>query len=128
RVLALAGCPGEGRARFASGGWLPYLEGDYERQWDEAGVPYWTELAEFARREHPELLLCIELHPGTLVYNLETFSDLAALAENLGANVDPSHFFWMQMDPLAVVARLARVSYAHLKDVVFDRRNLAVNG
>jgi len=128
RVLALAGCPGDVRPRFAAGGWLPYLEGEHERQWEEVGAPYWTELAEFARGEHPELLICIELHPGTLVYNLETCSELAAAGENLAANVDPSHFFWMQMDPLAVVARLPRVGYAHLKDVVFDQRNLALNG
>jgi sugar phosphate isomerase/epimerase len=128
RVLALAGCPGDVRPRFAAGGWLPYLEGDHERQWEEAGAPFWTELAEFARVEHPELLVCIELHPGTLVYNLETFSELASAGDNLAANVDPSHFFWMQMDPLAVVAQLPRVGYAHLKDVVFDHRILAVNG
>jgi sugar phosphate isomerase/epimerase len=128
RVLALAGCPGDGRPRFAAGGWLPYLEGDHERQWEEVGAPYWSDLAAFARSEHPKLQLCIELHPGTLVYNLETFSALAALGDNLAANVDPSHFFWMQMDPVAVVARLPRVGYAHLKDVVFDNRNLALNG
>jgi sugar phosphate isomerase/epimerase len=128
RVLALAGCPGDARPRFAAGGWLPYLEGDHARQWEEAGAPYWADLSAFAQREHPELLLCIELHPGTLVYNLETFSALAALGNNLAANVDPSHFFWMQMDPLAVVAELPRVGYAHLKDVVFDERKLALNG
>ena len=128
RVLALAGCPGDIRPRFAAGGWLPYLEGEHDRQWSEVGAPYWTELAEFARSEHPQLVICVELHPGTLVYNLETFSELAVLGDNLAANVDPSHFFWMQMDPLAVVARLPRVAYAHLKDVVFDRHNLALNG
>jgi sugar phosphate isomerase/epimerase len=128
RVLALAGCPGDVRPRFAAGGWLPYLEGEHERQWEELGLPYWTELSEFARREHPEVLVCVELHPGTLVYNLETFSELARAGDNLAANVDPSHFFWMHMDPLAVVARLPRVGYAHLKDVVFDRQSLALNG
>ena len=128
RVLALAGCPGDVRPRFAAGGWLPYLEGEHERQWQEVGAPYWTELAEFAHGEHPELLICIELHPGTLVFNLETFSELAAVGDNLAATVDPSHFFWTQMDPLAVVARLQRVGYAHLKDVVFNDRNLALNG
>jgi sugar phosphate isomerase/epimerase len=128
RVLTLAGCPGEGRPRFAAGGWLPYLEGDHERQWAEIGAPYWSELAEFARREQPALVICVELHPGTLVYNLETFSELAGLGDNLAANVDPSHLFWMQMDPLAVVARLPRIAHAHLKDVVFDQAELAVNG
>ncbi len=128
RVLALAGCPGDVRPCFAAGGWLPYLEGEHERQWQEIGAPYWAELAEFARREHPESMICIELHPGTLVYNLETFSQLAAVGDNLAANVDPSHCFWTQMDPLAVVAELPRVGYAHLKDVVFDDRSLALNG
>ena len=128
RVLALAGCPGDVRPRFAAGGWLPYLEGEHERQWQEVGAPYWTKVADFAHRQHPEVLICIELHPGTLVYNLETFSQLAAVGDKLAANVDPSHCFWMQMDPLAVVAELPRVGYAHLKDVVFDDRNLALNG
>src|SRR5256885_1764838 len=44
------------------------------------------------RREHPDLLVCIELHPGTLVYNVETFERVAALGDNLAANLDPSHF------------------------------------
>jgi sugar phosphate isomerase/epimerase len=129
RVLALAGCPGDGgRPRFAAGGWLPYLEGEHERQWREAGEPYWRDLAEFARREHPGVTICIELHPGTLVYNAATFEELVACGDNLAANIDPSHFFWMGMDPLAVTARLGRVGYAHLKDVVFDQESLAVNG
>lgn len=128
RVLALAGCPGDVRPRFAAGGWLPYLEGEHERQWQDVGAPFWSALSEFARSEHPDLLVCVELHPGTLVYNLETFSELAAVGDNLAANVDPSHFFWMQMDALAVVERLPRVGYAHLKDVVFDRERLALNG
>ena len=127
-VLALAGCPGDGRPSFAAGGWLPYLEGEHERQWRESGEPYWRDLSEFARREHPGCTICVELHPGTLVYNAATFEELAACGENLAANVDPSHFFWMRMDPLAVVAELSRVGYAHLKDVVFDHRTLALNG
>jgi sugar phosphate isomerase/epimerase len=128
RVLALAGCPGEVRPRFAAGGWLPYLEGEHERQWTQAGEPFWREIADLARREHPRLLVCVELHPGTLVYNVETFAALAACGESLAANVDPSHLFWMQMDARAVVAKLPRVGHAHLKDVVFDAHNLALNG
>jgi sugar phosphate isomerase/epimerase len=128
RVLALAGCPGEGRPSFAAGGWLPYLEGEHERQWNESGVSYWQELSEFAAREHPQLLVCVELHPGTLVYNLATFEALAAIGHNLAANIDPSHFFWMGMDALAVVEHISRVGYAHLKDVVFNEASLAVQG
>ena len=133
RVLALAGCPaalvGDRTPHFAGGGWLPYLEGLYERQWEERGAPYWAELSELARREHRDLLLCVELHPGTLVYNHETFARFAALGDNLAANVDPSHFFWQRIDPLMLVQRLpGRIGHAHAKDVVFDEERLALNG
>src|SRR5437773_8192719 len=76
-IVAMAGCPagapGDRTPHFDAGGWLPYLAGVYERQWDEAVVPYWRDLSAFAQREHPTLRICIELHPGTCVYNTETF-------------------------------------------------------
>lgn len=133
RVVALAGCPpgraGDRSPHFAGGGWLPYLEGIYEGQWTEAVEPYWSRLAEFAVEEHPEALVCLELHPGTVVYNVETFNRIAALGDAICANVDPSHFFWMGMDPIAVVEAIGdRAGHCHGKDVVFDARNLALNG
>jgi sugar phosphate isomerase/epimerase len=133
RVVALAGAPaatpGDHTPHFAGGGWLPYLEGIYESQWERVAVPYWSQLSELARAEHPELLICVELHPGTLVYNLETFSRLTALGPNLVANVDPSHFFWQQMDTEAVIGALAgRIGHAHAKDVRFNQRVLATSG
>jgi sugar phosphate isomerase/epimerase len=133
RVVAMAGCPagapGDRTPHFAAGGWLPYLEGIQERQWCSAVVPYWSALSEFARAEHPDLLICIELHPGTSVYNVDTFMQLAALGNNLAANLDPSHFFWQQMDTFAVLARLrGRIGHVHAKDVVFNPEALAVSG
>ena len=133
RLVAMAGCPGAAPGdpvpHFAGGGWLPYLEGVYEWQWHERIAPYWTELSEFARREHPELVICLELHPGTVAHNVDTFGRLATLGENLAANIDPSHFFWQQMDTEAVIAHLGdRVAHAHGKDVVFQAEHLALNG
>lgn len=133
RVVALAGCPaanpGDGTPHFAAGGWLPYLEGIYEQQWERSVAPYWNLISEFARAEHPELRICIELHPGTSVYNVETFGRLAQLGENLAANIDPSHFFWQQMDTEAVIAELRpRVAHVHAKDVSFNARVLATAG
>jgi sugar phosphate isomerase/epimerase len=132
RVIAMAGCPagatGDRTPHFDAGGWLPYLAGIGERQWRDVVGPYWHELAELARREHPELLICIELHPGTCVHNTETFERLAAISDNLAANLDPSHLFWQHMDPLAVVAKLSRIGHAHAKDVVFNNDELALNG
>ena len=132
RVVTMAGCPagapGDRTPHFAAGGWLPYLAGIHERQWEDAVLPYWTELADFARREHAGLLVCIELHPGTCVYNSETFERFAAIAPNLAANLDPSHLFWQQMDPLFVATKLSRIGHAHAKDVVFNDAEVAVNG
>ena len=132
RVIAMAGCPagaaGDRTPHFDAGGWLPYLAGIGERQWENVAAPYWHETAEFARREHPELVICIELHPGTCVHNTETFERLAAISDNLAANLDPSHLFWQRMDPLAVVTTLSRIGHAHAKDVVFNEGELAVNG
>jgi sugar phosphate isomerase/epimerase len=133
RVVALAGCPagapGDSVPDFAAGGWLPYLEDVAQRQWETAVAPYWKDVAAFARREHPSLLICLELHPGTAVYNVETFERLAALGSNLAANLDPSHFFWQQMDGLAIAEHLgARVGHVHAKDLEFVAENVALNG
>jgi sugar phosphate isomerase/epimerase len=133
RVVALAGCPegapGDSTPHFAGGGWLPYLEGTFEGQWQRRVLPYWSAIADFARSEKPDLLVCLELHPGTVVYNVESFDELAALGPSIAANVDPSHFFWMGMDPIAVAGHLgAHAGHSHGKDVVFSTQNLALNG
>ena len=134
RIVAMSGCPGAGAAEkvaphFSGGGWLPDLEGIAESQWRDSVAPYWGQMAEFARREHPRLVICFELHPGTYVYNVHTFSMLAALGSNFGVNLDPSHFFWQSMDPLAIVAALGdRIGHVHGKDTTLHAQPLALNG
>jgi sugar phosphate isomerase/epimerase len=133
RVVALAGCPagapGDQTPHFSGGGWLPYLEDVYRWQWESSVEPYWSAIAEFAHQEHEDLLICLEMHPGTVVYNVETFDRVAALGSAIAANIDPSHFFWMGMDPRAVAAALGdHAGHCHGKDVVFMPDNLAVNG
>jgi sugar phosphate isomerase/epimerase len=133
RVVALAGCPGGTRGdqvpHFGAGGWLPYLEGVYQRQWEEQIAPYWSDLAAFAAAESPQLRVCLELHPGTCAFNVETFGRVAALGPSLAANLDPSHFFWMGMDGHKVAAALGdRVAHVHGKDTVFHAEQMALNG
>jgi sugar phosphate isomerase/epimerase len=133
RVVALAGCPsgapGDQVPHFGAGGWLPYLEGVYQRQWEEQIAPYWSALADFAAAQSPELRVCLELHPGTCAFNVETFGRVAALGPSLAANLDPSHFFWMGMDGHKVAAALGdRVGHVHGKDTVFHDEQLALNG
>jgi sugar phosphate isomerase/epimerase len=134
RVVAMAGCPGpgpqaSGTPHFAAGAWLPDLENVTEWQWEERILPYWSDLAAFARREHPALRICLELHPGTCVNNAETFDRLTQAGGNLAANIDPSHFFWQRMDTFAILDHLGeRVGHAHAKDLTFNERRLALNG
>jgi sugar phosphate isomerase/epimerase len=133
RVVALAGCPAgrpdDASPHFAAGGWLPYLEGVYERQWENAIGPYWAGIAEFARAQDPRLRVCLELHPGTAVFNVETFGRVAGLGPAIAANLDPSHFFWMAMDAQRVASALGdRVGHLHGKDTVFNADSLALNG
>lgn len=133
RVVAMAGCPsaqlGDRSPHFAAGGWLPFLEGIYDRQWDEQIADYWADLGAFAQAENPELLVCLELHPGTSVFNVETFERIIGLSPSIAANFDPSHFFWMGMDGHKVAKRIApRVGHAHAKDTIFHAENLALNG
>ena len=64
-----------------------------------------------------------------MVYNVETFQQFAALGENLYANVDPSHFFWQQMDAEAILDAIGeRVGHVHAKDVAFNERVVAQQG
>jgi sugar phosphate isomerase/epimerase len=133
RVVALAGCPaavaGDRRPNFAAGGWLPYLEGIWEQQWEDVIAEQWSKIAIAAAAENPEVRICLELHPGTVVYNVDTFLRVAALGPSIAANLDPSHLFWMQMDPLAVIAHLGpAIAYSHAKDTLFNARALALNG
>jgi sugar phosphate isomerase/epimerase len=133
RVVAMAGCPGgsagDRTPHFGAGGWLPFLEGVHDRQWEEVVAPYWSGLAEFARSENPELLVCIELHPGTAVYNTTTFEQFIELGPSLAANLDPSHFFWMGMDGVRVTERIReRIGHVHGKDTSFSTDGMAFNG
>jgi sugar phosphate isomerase/epimerase len=134
RLVAMSGCPGAGRSdrtapHFSGGGWLPDLEKIAEWQWRERVAPYWSEISAFARKEHPALVICFELHPGTYVFNFETFSRIRLLGPNLGVNLDPSHFFWQSMDPLAIVGALGdRIGHVHGKDTTLNAGQVALNG
>ena len=134
RIVAMSGCPGAGPSdrhapHFSGGGWLPDLERISEWQWREKVAPYWTEVAALARTEHPHLAICFELHPGTYVFNHETFMRMCHLSDNLSVNLDPSHFFWQSIDPLAMVPALGdRVAHAHGKDTTLNEARLSLNG
>jgi sugar phosphate isomerase/epimerase len=124
RVVAMSGCPGgPGDAAwpvFAGGAWLPDMEGLWDWQWENAIAPYWRDLAAFAAREAPDVRICLELHPGTSIYNAESFAVLArAVGEQVAVNLDPSHLWWQGMDPVVVIEALdGAIGFAHGKDTI----------
>ncbi|MBD0318064.1 MAG: sugar phosphate isomerase/epimerase [Thermoleophilia bacterium] len=125
RVVCMSG----GAPALSGGGWFPGIEDAIEREWTTRVLPYWDEVAALARSEDPRLRLCLELEPGAAVYNVSTFERLAALGDNLCVNLDPSHFFFQLVDPLAVIARLGkRIAFAHGKDARFHSSRVALDG
>jgi sugar phosphate isomerase/epimerase len=125
RVVCMSG----GRAELAGAGWFPGLEDETELYWQERVLPYWERLTALARRESDVLRLCFELEPGAAVFNVSTFERVAGLGVNLAVNLDPSHFFWQSIDPLATVRRLgSRVGFAHGKDTVADHGRISLDG
>jgi sugar phosphate isomerase/epimerase len=53
----------------------------------------------------------------------------AAAGANIGANFDPSHLFWQQIDPCASARALTGAIYhMHAMDIGFEERRLALDG
>ena len=134
RVVAMSGCPGGpgdgGWPVFAGGAWLPDMEGLWDWQWQERISPYWRELSRWARASAPEVRICLELHPGTSIYNAESFRALREVTEdNVMVNLDPSHFWWQGMDPVKVIGELSGcIGWSHGKDTFIQAERMAVTG
>lgn len=138
RVVCMSGCAVAGpddrvRPAFLPVEWLPQDHGRVAWQWRERLVPYWEGLLEFASERAPGVAICLELDPGQTVFTPRGFlrlrDTLGEAATQLGVNLDPSHLFWQQMDPLHAIRALGPlVRYAHAKDVVLDEEAVANNG
>lgn len=131
-VIVFSGCPGanaqDTQPNWATINWPPEYGEMLKYQWNEVAIPYWREEAAFARSHGVNI--AVEMHPGFLVYNLPTMLRLReACGENVGCNFDPSHLFWQQADPVAVVRALKGAIYHfHAKDTAIDAQNMARNG
>jgi len=133
-VVTMSGCPGD-----LEGGTYPnwvtctwqreYLE-LLDRQWEREIQPFWEQAA--ARAQQLGIRIAIEMHPGQAVYNTRTLQRLRRICgeEVVGANLDPSHFFFQDMDPLVVVRALGAgaVFHVHAKDTRINTQEMALNG
>ena len=133
RVVCMSGCPGTpeggGYPNWIVASWPEDFLELLEWQWRERVIPFWTEMAETAKAEGVRQL-CFELHPGMCVYNVSSFQRLRrAIGPIIAANLDPSHFFFQGMDPMAVIRNLGEaIGYVHAKDARVDPYNLALQG
>lgn len=97
-------------------------------QWEERVLPYWREAAPHA--EAAGVQLSFEMVPNDTVYNPETLLRLRReIGPVVGANFDPSHFLFQQIDPLAAIRALGpAITNVHAKDVAANRHIAEVRG
>ena len=133
-VCTFSGCPGgapgDKTPNWVTCAWPTDFPRILEYQWNDVLVPYWQRKAAEARNEG--VRIAFEAHPGFAVYNPETLLKLRRLAgDNLGANLDPSHFFWQGIDPVEaarVLGDAGALYHVHAKDTAIDGHNTRING
>jgi sugar phosphate isomerase/epimerase len=124
-----AGGPGDVHPNWVTCAW-PLENGEILKwQWNESLIPYWQKLAASAK-ESGVKKLCVELHGHQLVYNVPGLLKLRNLVGPIvGANLDPSHLFWMGADPLAAIDALgAAIHHVHAKDTFMNHAALNLTG
>ncbi len=133
RVITFSGCPGgsdaDTRPNWVTCPWPDDFSEAVKWQWEAKVVPYWKEAVAFAAK-HKVKRICLEMHPGFVVYNPETLLKLRkAVGKAIGANFDPSHLFWQGIDPLRALRALkGAVYHVHAKDTKVYTENSEVNG
>lgn len=115
------GAPGEKTPNWVVSSWPPETQTILKWQWEDVLLPYWHNLASLAKRSGVERF-AIELHGNQLVYNVPALLRLRAeIGPIVGANLDPSHLFWMGADPLAAVDALGgAIHHIHAKDTLIN--------
>jgi len=123
-----AGCADDHMPNWVTCPWPPHFLDILKYQWEEVAIPYWKDATAFAA-DHG-VKIGIEIHPGMLIYNVETMLRMRHEAgPALGANLDPSHLFWNGVDPIAAIRALGdAVHHVHAKDCYVDPYNVTVNG
>lgn len=95
----------------------------------EIAAKFWSETDKLAQDN--DVKVALELHPQNVAFNSANFLELVERAgsKNVGVELDASHLFWQQMDPVAVVRYLGEhVVQAAAKDVRVNPEHAAING
>lgn len=132
RVVTMSGLPGgEPAAKFPNwivNAWNSAHLDVLDYQFDVA-VAYWREVDALARDNGVKVAL--ELHPQNVVFNVQSIRELVERGNltNIGVELDASHLFWQQMDPVAVVRELGDlVVHTAAKDIRINPEFARLNG
>ena len=131
RVVTMSGLPG-GEPGALRPNWIvnAWNSGSLEvldYQWDVAAA-FWSDVDALAREL--DVKVALELHPQNVVFNPASILELRQRinATHIGVELDASHLFWQQMDPIAVADYLGDVVFhAAAKDVRVNE-HAAING
>jgi sugar phosphate isomerase/epimerase len=130
----MSGCPGGPHGGklpiFAPWALNPDCEDLWAWQWRERIEPFWADFAQTNLAETPTVQVCIELHAGAAIYNPSSFRRLSrATSGRLRLNFDPSHFWWMGIDPFEVLVSLGdQVRWVHAKDTLVRAKQVREDG
>jgi sugar phosphate isomerase/epimerase len=116
-----AGRAGDLMPNWVVSSWPPETQAILRYQWEDVLIPFWTEIVALARECGVERI-ALELHGSQCVYNVPSLLKLrAAVGPIVGANLDPSHLFWMGADPLVAAEALGEaVFHVHAKDTLLN--------
>ncbi|RWR31927.1 sugar phosphate isomerase/epimerase [Sinirhodobacter populi] len=132
-VCAMSGLPagreGDLMPNWVVASWPPETQDILRYQWEEKLLPFWAGIADLARESGVERI-ALELHGSQCVYNVPTLLKLRGLIGPLiGANLDPSHLFWMGADPLIAAGALGEaIHHVHAKDTFLNAPVQATTG
>jgi sugar phosphate isomerase/epimerase len=133
RIIGFAGCPAgcetDKSPNWVHEPWPDWFPEMLKWQWNEKLIPFWKEMAQFARR-HNVKHFCFELHPGDMLYNPESLFKLReAVGEEICCNYDMSNIEWQGIDTLAAILALGEtIQHVHAKDCKIYSGNAAING
>ena len=132
RVVTMSGLPGGEpgtlHPNWIINAWNSAALDVLDYQW-EIATRLWSEIDQLAGDHGVKVAL--ELHPQNLVFNARDIRKLVELtgATNIGVEMDASHLFWQQADPIAVVRELGPlILHAAAKDVRINVENARLNG
>ncbi len=122
RVITMSGSPsnqpGGIRPAWVVNPWNSVDSDSLDYQWNDVAVPFWRRVDELAT--DLGVKVGIEMHPQNLVFNPSTLMRLVERtdATSVGAEMDPSHLFWQQIDPIVALEYLGDLVYtAAAKDI-----------